>query len=178
MVLCVAPTHISTHIDIYSGVWRMVLCVVRTAVWRRSPQLYRVWKLHGGDAGLIWWQHLASGSRQDFRSLRIRADRYYSTGTLFIYRHTHKTYRPVIYFLAHSSFIGTLILYRPVVYFLAHSSSVGTLFIYRHSHILSAIWREYTMIELVHAKLAHTYAAARQLLGMPRGLCYVDVLNV
>jgi len=34
------------------------------------------------------------------------------------------------------------------------------------------------MIELVHAKLAHTYAAARQLLGMPRGLCYVDVLNV
>jgi len=29
------------------------------------------------------------------------------------------------------------------------------------------------MIELVHAKLTHTYDAARRLSGMPRGLCYV-----
>jgi len=34
------------------------------------------------------------------------------------------------------------------------------------------------MIELVHAKLIHTYAAARQLSGMPRELCYVDVFSV
>ena len=34
------------------------------------------------------------------------------------------------------------------------------------------------MIELVHAKITHTYAAARRLSGMPRGLCYVDVCSV
>jgi len=34
------------------------------------------------------------------------------------------------------------------------------------------------MIELVHAKLTHTYATARRLSGMPRGLCHVDVFSV
>ena len=34
------------------------------------------------------------------------------------------------------------------------------------------------MIELVHAKITHTYAAARRLSGMPRGLCYVDIFIV
>jgi len=31
---------------------------------------------------------------------------------------------------------------------------------------------------LMHAKLSHTYAAARRLSGMPRGLCYVGVFSV
>jgi len=42
----------------------------------------------------------------------------------------------------------------------------------------SAGLRVCNMIELVHAKLTHTYAAARRLSGMPRGLCYVDVFSV
>jgi len=34
------------------------------------------------------------------------------------------------------------------------------------------------MIELVHLKSTHTYAAARRLSGILRGLCYVDILSV
>ena len=45
----------------------------------------------------------------------------------------------------------------------------------------AAMLRICNMIELVHAKKTHTYAAARRLSGMPRGpqrLSYVDVLSV
>ena len=34
-------------------------------------------------------------------------------------------------------------------------------------------WSVYNIVELVHAKITHTYAAARQLSGMPSGLCYL-----
>jgi hypothetical protein len=34
-------------------------------------------------------------------------------------------------------------------------------------------WSVCNIVELVHAKITHTYAAARRLSGMPSGLCYL-----
>jgi len=43
---------------------------------------------------------------------------------------------------------------------------------------INQVLHVYNIIELVHAKLTHTYAAARRLSGMPRGPCYFDVFSV